>query len=133
MPMRFVSVLALLTLALGCGGPTLVPVSGTVTLDEKPLAGVYLTFEPVQGAGELVSTGVTNEAGEYTLSCGDEPGAVPGIHRIILTTIAPGSHTDELSVLPQDKVPPRYQDGSLTFEVSAEGTDAADFALTTRR
>lgn len=133
MPARFLAALTLAILASGCGGPTLVPVSGTVMLDGKPLAGTYLTFEPVQGAGELASTGVTNEAGEYTLSCGDRPGAVPGMHRVILTTVAPGSHTDELSVLPQDKVPPRYQDGSLTFQVPEDGTDSADFELVTRR
>jgi len=132
MPMRLIAALTFTILAIGCGGPTLVPAAGTVTLDEKPLAGAYITFEPVQGAGELVSTGVTNEAGEYTLSCGDEPGAVPGMHRVILTTVAPGSHTDELSVLPQDRIPPRYQDGSLTHEVPEEGTDSADFELRSR-
>ena len=132
MPIRLLSVLAFATLVIGCGGPTLVPVSGTVTLDQKPLAGAYLTFEPVQGAGELVSTGVTDEAGEYTLSCGDEPGAVPGMHRVIMTTVAPGTYKDELSVLPQDRIPPRYQDGSLTYEVPAEGADSADFVLRSR-
>src|SRR5688572_21249891 len=73
----------------GCGGPTLVPVSGTVTLDDRPLAGAHVTFEPVEGGLELVSTGVTDEAGKYSLSCGEEPGAIPGTHRVQLTTIAP--------------------------------------------
>jgi hypothetical protein len=117
----------------GCGGPELVPVSGTITLDGDPLADAYVTFEPVEGTLELVSTGITDEAGRYTLACGEQPGALPGMHRIQLTTVAPGSHTDELSVLPRDKIPPHYQDGSLTYEVPAEGTDAADFPLVTRR
>jgi hypothetical protein len=117
----------------GCGGPALVPVSGTVTLDGQPLAGAYVTFEPVEGALELVSMGVTDTSGRYTLSCGEEPGAIPGKHRIQLTTVAPGSHADELTALPQDRVPLHYQDGTLTRDVPEEGTDAADFPLVTRR
>jgi hypothetical protein len=121
------------SLLTGCGGPTLVPVSGTVTLDGQPLAAAYVTFEPVEGELELVSTGVTDSSGRYTLTCGDEPGAIAGTHRIQLTTIAPGSHADELSALPQDKVPSHYQDGTLAHEVPEEGTETADFPLVTRR
>ena len=109
------------------------PVSGTVTLDNQPLAGAYVTFEPVKGGLHLTSTGVTDEAGRYTLTCGDESGAVPGAHRIQLTTIAPGSHADELSPLPRDRVPPQYQDGTLTYDVPGEGTDTPDFPLVTRQ
>jgi hypothetical protein len=131
-PMRLslVFVGAVLT---GCGGPTLVPVSGTVTLNEQPLAGAYVRFEPVGGGLELASTGVTDGAGRYTLACGDKAGAVPGTHRIQLTTIGPGAQADERSALPQDKVPPHYQDGTLTHEVPEGGTDTADFSLVTRR
>jgi hypothetical protein len=35
-----------LTLVVGCGGTRRVPVSGTVTLDEKPFTGGHLVFSP---------------------------------------------------------------------------------------
>lgn len=111
----------------------MVPVSGTITLDDEPLAGAYVTFEPLKSSGELVSTGVTNEAGEYVLSCGDDSGAVAGTHRVLITTISPDDYKDELSAMPRDRVPPHYQDGSLTRDVPEQGTDSADFSLQTRR
>ncbi len=133
MPSRAALPSILLLLVIGCGGPTLVPVSGRITLDDEPLAGAYVTFEPLKSHIELVSTGVTDDAGTYTLSCGDEPGAVAGTHRVLITTISPDDYQDELSTLPRDRVPPRYQDGSLTFDVPEGGTDSADVPLVTGR
>jgi hypothetical protein len=85
------------------------------------------------GTSELTSTGITDAAGRYTLSCGDKAGAVPGTHRIQLTTIDPGAQADERSALPEDKVPPHYQNGELTYDVPEDGADDADWNLTTRR
>ena len=43
--------LCMLALLAGCGGnsnlPKLMPVTGTVTLDGKPLSGVMLSFVPI--------------------------------------------------------------------------------------
>jgi hypothetical protein len=85
-------------------------VSGTVTLDGKPLAGATVTFEPVEKGGKK-ATGKTDENGAYVLTtskAGD--GALPGKYKVTV------------SVIRADKelVPARYSDKdktSLTVEV----------------
>ena len=69
--------------ATGCrpNPPQVVPVSGVVTLDGKPLAGVAITFVPV--AGGVFGCGSTNEKGEFTLGTfAETDGALVGVHRI---------------------------------------------------
>ena len=78
----FLAILA----ATGCRSnpPQVVPVSGVVTLDGKPLAGAAITFEPV--AGGVFGCGSTNEKGEFTLGTfTDTDGALSGVHRISIT------------------------------------------------
>jgi hypothetical protein len=78
----FLAILA----ATGCRSnpphpPQVVPVSGVVTLDGKPLAGAAITFEPV--AGGVFGCGSTNEKGEFTLGTfAETDGALVGVHRI---------------------------------------------------
>jgi hypothetical protein len=58
----------------GCGGsaptnlPDLMPVSGTVTFDTKPLSGVTVTFIPTGGTRGTGATGFTDKDGKYELS-----------------------------------------------------------------
>src|SRR5262249_53512413 len=78
-------------LALGCGGPKkFAPVSGTVTMDGKPLAGATVTFIPVPDPGSIEagdgSVGKTNEKGEYTLmSSKGRSGAQVGKHKVSIS------------------------------------------------
>src|SRR5262249_34258094 len=68
--------------AAGCGGgPALAPVTGTVTMNGKPLANVQVEFWPQDGAPR--STGATDAAGRYTLTTdgAGKPGAVGGRHK----------------------------------------------------
>lgn len=56
----------------GCGGPSvpgLVPLSGVVTLDGKPLPHVTVKFVPMaEGTGaNMVAIGVTNKEGEFAV------------------------------------------------------------------
>ena len=60
--------IALLSLIGGCGRgglPPLGDVSGKVTLDGEPLAGVIINFKPDVGRA---ATAVTDEEGNYTLT-----------------------------------------------------------------
>jgi hypothetical protein len=69
----------------GCGrGPALAPVSGTVTMNGKPLARVRVEFWPEEGSPR--STGSTDEAGRFTLTTDGtaKPGAVVGRHKVVL-------------------------------------------------
>ena len=79
-------------LGAGCSGPTLVPVSGQVTMNGRPLKNVRVDFhpDPDQGTKGPSSTGVTDADGNFTLAStapGNAPGAVVGRHRVVLTDL----------------------------------------------
>jgi len=71
--------------ALGCGGPTIVEVTGTVKLNGKALDKVQVQFCPEQPGPR--SIGMTDESGRFTLKTddGQRSGAVVGSHRVVLT------------------------------------------------
>ncbi len=142
-----VFLLGMVATVLGCGekGPRLAPVSGTVTLDGKPLAKVIVTFVPVEGG--VSSSGVTDESGSYSLACSLGPGAVVGKHRVYVQSQAPsasaevkipdeddpGYQPDPYASLraPQfvEKIPARYnKDSQLTQDVQP-GTNRIDLEL----
>lgn len=63
----------LLGVLSGCGGkvdsgPALVPVTGKVILDGKPLVGATVTFNPTQGTPGNGAFGVTDAEGKFTLT-----------------------------------------------------------------
>ncbi len=135
----FVATLVLLLpLATGCGArPDLAPVSGTVTLDGQPLADAHVSFQPVQDdVGEMAmgSYGTTAADGSYRLRLvdPDAPGATAGMHRVRIHMALPEDALREDSPLSVDRLPVRYRDGTLTFQVPAEGTESADFHLTSQ-
>ena len=75
---------AIVSVFSGCGTDS-APVSGTVTYDGKPLAGVRVVFTPVSNSTEAMpySTAVTDDAGAFSLETRDgTPGAVAGLHRV---------------------------------------------------
>lgn len=138
-------VLAIVTMVFpfalsGCssGEYKLVPVSGTVTLDGKPVAGARVIFEPQRSNAQALtagpgSDGKTNEEGRYSLATTADarPGAIAGTHAVVITTFqAKLDRTrDSSTVVRDEEIPLRYRDGSLTYDVPAEGSSTADFAL----
>jgi hypothetical protein len=120
----------LLVAALGCGGDKVVPVSGTISLNGKPLPDAYVVFESVEGDASKNATGVTDDDGVYSLAIADgREGCRVGAHRVMMTTVPPDAMDDERTPLPKDKIPQRYQTKPLTFDVPPEGTQDADFEL----
>lgn len=80
----------------GCGPsgpklPDLVPVSGTVTYDGKPLDNATVTFSPMEGGqAGFGASGFTDSSGKYTLetAAGDgktKLGAVPGKYGVTIS------------------------------------------------
>jgi hypothetical protein len=132
--------------ALGCSGsegPKVVPVSGVVTLDGKPLAGATVTFSPIAKPGEINagdgSAGKTNANGEYTLTTSrGVPGAQVGKHRVGISVLGQeAGSSDERRPRGgwpvKEKIPAKYSVNSvLTFEVKADGPNQADFPLTSQ-
>jgi hypothetical protein len=133
----FVLLPLLLLLSLGCNkGPgKLVPVSGRVMMDGKPLVHATVTFAPLKSEGPAPDAiGMTDDTGRYTLktlASGESlDGAVVGKHKV---RIALFDRTAAVKVEGKTKVgvelvPSRYNTGStMEFTVPPEGTDKADF------
>lgn len=88
--LRCIIVLGLIILLTGCGekGPLLVPVTGTVTLDGKPIEKASVTFMPAEGQPQPAS-GETDAQGKFklrtTIGPKDYVGALPGKFLVIIT------------------------------------------------
>ena len=128
----------------GCGGgrpalklPDAVPASGTVTVDDKPLAKALIFFIPtglkVKGPG---SSAITDDNGKYELvtvvSGKSNPGAIPGEYRVWISSligpdgkaIVPDGKTAPATLAAREALPPRFSDvmnSELKASVGAEG------------
>jgi hypothetical protein len=72
----------IMTAICGCGeGPKLVPVTGVVTLDGKPLTEAGILFAPAE-AGLLPASGQTDAQGRFQLTTLNRPGATAGSYRV---------------------------------------------------
>ena len=122
--------------AIGAGcrsGVELLPVSGVVTLDGKPVDQATVLFKPESGP---VAYGQTNADGRFELSTAGRKGAVPGKHKVSITkTKVSGVGNDEMvdpeKVKTEWIVPQKYTDpekSGLTAEV-ARGKTAFEFDL----
>jgi hypothetical protein len=120
---------------LGCGdtaGTPLVPVSGRVMMDYKPLAHATIRFTPQSkpgGAMGPLAIGTTDAEGRYTLKTvikgRDFGGAVPGKHHVQISVV---DRTVGARARTSNQVPRRYnRDSKLSFSVPAEGTQEANF------
>jgi hypothetical protein len=136
------SVLFLASASTGCGDSKeyeLAPVSGTITLDGAPAANVEVAFQPIGGADDPTpgpsSLASADDQGRFTLTTvRDEPGAVVGNHRVLITTPRPARESaNDTDVGPPFKelIPAQYNiNTTLTREVPADGTTEANFELT---
>ena len=103
----------LLFCVTGCfqRAPDLAPVTGIVTLDDEPLVGAQVEFNPMQGNP---SYGTTYQRGRYELwYTKDKKGAVVGSHvvRITTQTTVVDPETGAESQVAQ-RVPERYNERS---------------------
>ncbi len=134
----FVIALMSLTAIVGCGGGNayeVAPVSGRVTLNDKPLAGATVTFEPAGTAAELgpSSFGKTDSDGRYVLETvtNSEPGATVGNHVVRITADSEQKDSDAPDPSAAvGQIPLKYNlESELKFEVTPSGTTKADFDL----
>ena len=128
----------MLIVVAGCSSSpySLVPVSGTVTLDGQPLAGGVINFQPVGEGTVTVGPGSTariDAAGRFSLSTiRGQPGAVVAKHRVKIYSYSAETAKieDGGSTAQRERVPARYNyQSDVTFDVPAGGTDKADFTI----
>jgi hypothetical protein len=130
----------LLVALQGCGGGGVrfVPVTGKVTMDGKPLAKAAVRFipQPKPGseiAGE-VSSGITDENGQYKLSAstkdGVRDGAQVGKHKVSISIQISRGEGDRAII--RETIPKQYNiETTLTADVTGDGKPF-DFALTSK-
>jgi hypothetical protein len=100
-----IAAFAVLALA-GCGpsaGPPLAPVSGTVTLDGKPLSGAVVSFIPTGDTPGGGGDGRTGPDGKYTLRSRHGGGVAAGEYRVVVSKRVMPNGSD---VPPDDPTPP---------------------------
>ena len=121
--------LVLLTTVLcGCGGnENLASVTGTITLDGKPLPNAFVVFVPSAEVGGTTSYGRTDENGHYEMMFSDdEKGAWIGLNRVEISTGDVGAQEEGGA---REKVPSVYnQETTLTADVKP-GAQKFDFDL----
>jgi hypothetical protein len=134
-----VVVIASVSLTSGaCGssskGPAVVPVSGVVTLDGKPLAGAQVTLIPQGATAGQAAMGRTDAAGVFEVVTVDrqEKGAAEGSYRVLIskkvnpdgTDFMPKPDDDPMLASYKEMLPEVYWDETksmLSAEVPAGG------------
>lgn len=121
--------LTLLSLTTGCG-KGLSGVSGTVTLDGKPLKDAFVEFSPASGRPSI---GRTDEEGHYQLEYStNKTGVEPGEHTVRIGTYQEESidmKTGEPTAEVAEIVPEKYnRETTLTRQVEP-GRNNIDFKL----
>jgi hypothetical protein len=135
---RFLALGTFTLLLLGCeNAPRTVPVSGRVTLDNKPLANATLQFVPVasEAASQVSAIGTTDADGRYSLvlnTSSGSKGAVAGKYKVMISLGAGGGGDDGKPTY-HKQLPEHYnRKTKLECDVPAEGRDDANFDLTSR-
>jgi hypothetical protein len=116
---------ALLPVLAGCGteGPDIAPVTGTVTLDDQPVEGAMIYFEPVKGGRS--STALTDAEGKYELKyIADRMGALLGDHQVRITRFRKKTYDDNGKVvdkgMPEQFPKTANSESTLTAKVEAK-------------
>lgn len=138
LPFGWLCSIACMLCVTGCGssGPTLGTVTGTVTLDGKPVSQALVTFISKEPDGTS-SFGMTDANGKYRLEFTTERmGAMLGDHDVeIVTKQVSKSEEPDTGVVEKTEfvpIPKHYSRGALTAKVEA-GSNVCDFALTTKK
>jgi hypothetical protein len=131
---------SLLLLVVGCGPANPLgrkPLSGSVTLDGKPLERGAIEFHPLEEGG--VQSGALINAGRYSIAAHE--GATPGKYRVVIydtyesPPLPPGHMPgDDLPPAPKPKVPPDWNSKSKqTIDVNKGGPFKFNFDIVTKK
>ena len=123
------------SLLAGCGSSKIVPVSGRITLNNKPLARASVTFAPVGSKDKQEpgpsSAAITDADGRYTLRLIGQSGngAMVGKHKVMVALQEEVDASDDTPIKLK-QLPLKYNgQTTLEFDVPAGGTDGANFDL----
>lgn len=86
----------------GCSGsdaPSLVPASGTVLVNDKPVADANVNFIV---EGKPLAIGVTNSEGKFSITTGGRPGAPLGKAKVTISKTSSTGNASNPSMKPED-------------------------------
>lgn len=115
-------------------GVELYRVTGTVTLDEKPLSGASVQYRP-DIKGDVVAprggVGYTDDNGKYIMLFRDTRGCPAGRFHVVITTYSESQVPGKSSGT--ERVPKKYRgsDSILSATVTPDGDNVFDFDLKT--
>lgn len=121
-------VAAIALVCVGCGDsrPRIVPVSGQVLIDGKPLTHGYVRFA---AKGNRPSMGRIGTDGRFTLTCYEaNDGAIVGNHRVAIMSQEPVNGSDQVKWHAPRKYA-SYSTSGITQEIT-EPTDSLSINLT---
>ena len=128
---------ALIGTLYGCGGAdlNLAPVSGTITVDGIPLAGVSVQFQPQKADSNGMaptSFGVTDDDGHYSLevTTTGQQGTLVGPNQVTFSLPEVGGDSDVAGGESDQASTGNFNDERV-LDVPSGGTDSANFDLTT--
>jgi hypothetical protein len=125
-PPRTVCVVLLAAGLSGCGGAAGgVAVTGTVTLDEQPLADAVVTFYPEGETAGLGGAARTGADGRYTLTAARGGGLPPGEYTVVISRPLRPDGTP-----PPPNVPPIESDARETLPATYSSRDASTLKRT---
>jgi hypothetical protein len=114
----------------GCNrdaGPSLTPVTGTVTVDGEPFPQASVSFRPDKEKGNnfggYIPAGYTDDSGKYELMTTARKGAPVGWYKVVITppTAPPGGEMPKVEIPPFN---PKYADPEKT-DLSIEVVEGA--------
>ncbi|MDR2757637.1 MAG: hypothetical protein LBC20_18255 [Planctomycetaceae bacterium] len=116
----------------GCSkGDPVAPVSGTVTLQGKPIADCSITFQPTAKNPIVAAFGLTDVNGKFSLETIESPkrkGAVAGEYQVKFFWRDPDFDETKSKPAPY-QIPVKYQQEGITFIVPNEGKTDVVFDL----
>ncbi len=119
----------------GCGqsGPEILPVTGVVTLDGKPLDQARVVFVPDKGRPAV---GLTDSSGQYKLQFNETKwGALSGPHKVQITTerqASGGEGGEPLIPAQKELLPKKYNESTELQANVAPDKVKFDFDLTSK-
>ncbi len=101
-----------------------------MTLDGQPVADAAVLFTPV--AGGTPASATTDAQGRFQLATNNQPGAVPGEHRVTITKqtmhgIAPDGMPGPGGIRIEWHVPERYSRAETSGLTATVGADKREF------
>ena len=134
---KIVAFVSLIVFVTGCGSQSMLPVSGVITLDGKPVSDAGVMFCPTKNG--MMAAATTDAMGKFELATGRRRGAVPGEYRVAVSKKETTGVGAFATVGPRGAsikwlVPQRYSKPEASgFQVTVgQGQTEFSFALSSR-